>query len=213
MFRSFPANEQGSNRAADALRQSAAWHQIGIAVPVAVNLSPRNLRDTDLLDKIESLLAAHGAQAGWLELEITEGAVMDDPEGSLQILTRLSDMEMKLYIDDFGTGYSSLGYLKRLPVDAIKIDKSFVLDMLASADSAAIVRSTVGLAHALGVQVVAEGVESKAMLERLKSKGCDVAQGYYFSKPLPAEQFVNWIAQYAARTNAGCVKSANRAKP
>lgn len=176
-----------------ALRQSAAWRALGLEVPVAINLSTRNLRDPELLNKFERLVVDHGARTDWLEMEITEGAVMEDPEGALAILTRLSDMGVKLFIDDFGTGYSSLGYLKKLPVDAIKIDKSFVLDMLTSADSAAIVRSTIDLAHALGMKVVAEGVESQTILDRLKTKGCDVAQGYHFSKPLPPEQLVEWF--------------------
>lgn len=186
---------------AAALRQSAAWHGLGLAIPVAINLSTRNLRDPELLSKFERSVAAHRARADWLEMEITEGAVMEDPEGALQVLTRLSSMGIKLFIDDFGTGYSSLGYLKKLPVDAIKIDKSFVLDMLTSKDSAAIVRSTIDLAHALEMKVVAEGVENEAILGQLAVLSCDVAQGYHYSKPLPAEQFMEWLNQRAEKSS------------
>jgi len=179
----------------EALRQSAAWRQVGVALPIAVNLSPRNLHDAELVYKLDQLLAAVRADVNWLEVEITEGAVMEDPDGALNILARLSEMGILLYIDDFGTGYSSLGYLKKLPVDAVKIDKSFVIDMLNSPDSAAIVRSTIDLAHDLDLKVVAEGVEQEAVLDKLALLGCDMAQGYYFSKPLPAGQFRSWVEE------------------
>ena len=180
-----------------ALRQSSTWRHAGLALPVAVNLSARNLRDAELLSKMTRLVAAWGAEAGWLELEITESAVMDDPDGALEILKRLSKLGFTLFIDDFGTGYSSLGYLKKLPVNAVKIDKSFVIDMLKNADSAAIVRATVVLAHDLGLKVVAEGVEDQATWNRLATLGCDVAQGYHISKPMPAEQFKAWVDERA----------------
>ncbi len=186
-----------------ALRQSSVWRHAGVALPVAVNLSARNLRDTELLSKMTRLVAAWGAEAGWLELEITESAVMDDPEGALEILKRLSKLGFTLSIDDFGTGYSSLGYLKKLPVNAVKIDKSFVIDMLKNADSAAIVRATVVLAHDLGLKVVAEGVENQTTWNRLAVLGCDVAQGYHISKPLPAEQFKAWLDERARNAKAG----------
>lgn len=186
-----------------ALRQSSSWRQAGLALPVAVNLSARNLRDAELLDKMKQLFTAWGTDAGGLELEITESAIMDDPDGALGILTSLSDLGIVLFIDDFGTGYSSLGYLQRLPVNAIKIDKSFVIDMLANADSAAIVRATIVLAHDLGLKVVAEGVEDQAMWDRLAALGCDVAQGYHISKPLPAEQFKAWLDERARNAKAG----------
>jgi diguanylate cyclase (GGDEF)-like protein len=184
----------------EALRQSAAWRMDGVALPIAVNLSPRNLHDAELVYKLDQLFAAVRADVDWLEIEITEGAVMEDPEGALSILARLSQMGIQLYIDDFGTGYSSLGYLKKLPVDAVKIDKSFVMDMLQSADSAAIVRSTIDLAHDLELRVVAEGVEEETVLDKLALLGCDAAQGYYFSKPLPANQFRAWVAERSQST-------------
>ena len=179
-----------------AMRQSLMWRQSGIDLPIAVNLSARNLHDQEFVFHVDESLAAGRADPGWLELEITEGAVMQDPEGALQTLKRLSAMGITLFIDDFGTGYSSLSYLRKLPVDAIKIDKSFVIDMLIDADAATIVRSTIGLAHDLGLKVVAEGVENQAMWDQLATLGCDVAQGYFISKPLPAEQFKNWFDQH-----------------
>ncbi|MGA9031673.1 MAG: EAL domain-containing protein [Sulfuricaulis sp.] len=188
---------------AAALRQSSDWRHAGVALPVAVNLSARNLRDAELLSKMARLVAAWGAEASWLELEITESAVMDDPEGALEILRRLSILGFTLFIDDFGTGYSSLGYLKKLPVNAVKIDKSFVIDMLKNADSASIVRATVVLAHDLGLKVVAEGIENQATWNRLAALGCDVVQGYYISKPLPAKQFKEWLDDRARLSKAG----------
>jgi len=178
-----------------ALRQSASWRKAGLALPIAVNLSARNLHDVELVRNIDRLFAVWGAESSWLELEITEGAVMEDPEGALDTLQRLSAKGMTLFIDDFGTGYSSLGYLKKLPMDAVKIDKSFVCDMLTDTDSAAIVRSTIGLAHDLDLKVVAEGIESQEMWNQLAALGCDVAQGYHISRPLPAEKFIEWLHQ------------------
>lgn len=178
---------------AAALRQSSVWRETGLKLPIAVNLSARNLRDAGLLDKMKQLLGAWHADAGWLEFEITESTIMDDPDGALAILTSLNDLGIALFVDDFGTGYSSLSYLQKLPVDAVKIDKSFVQNMLASADSAAIVRATITLAHDLGMKVVAEGIESQEMWDGLARLRCDVAQGYFIGKPMPAEQFQAWL--------------------
>jgi len=180
-----------------AVRQIHAWCRAGANLVLAVNLSARNLRDPHLLDGLERHLAAWGVEPGWLELEITESALMEDPEGAREVLTRLSERGFKLYIDDFGTGYSSLAYLKRLPVDAIKIDKSFVFDMTKNEDSAHIVRSTIDLAHGMELKVVAEGVEDAAALERLIALGCDTAQGYFFGKPMPASDIVTWLGSSA----------------
>lgn len=130
-----------------------------------------------------------------LELEITESAVMADPVGALDVLSRLRDLGIPLYIDDFGTGYSSLSYLKKLPVATIKIDKSFVADMLEDADSASIVRSTITLAHDMSLTVVAEGVEDEAVWAKLKALGCDAGQGYYMGRPMPAEQINAWLSE------------------
>jgi diguanylate cyclase (GGDEF)-like protein/PAS domain S-box-containing protein len=168
-----------------ALRQCQAWRAAGLHLPVAVNLSMRNLHDSQLPTTIESLLATWGVMPAWLTVELTESAVMADPGRAMEILTRLRQMGVWIAIDDFGTGYSSLGYLKRLPVQQIKIDKSFVMEMAADDNDFAIVRSTIDLGHNLGLTVVAEGVENETTWELLTRLGCDGAQGYYFSRPLP----------------------------
>ena len=149
-----------------ALRQTYAWHEQGLHQPLSVNLSARDLRDPKLLERIGGSLATWGAQPGWIEFELTESALMADPVGALETLTRLKRLDVALTIDDYGTGYSSLSYLQRLPVDSIKIDQSFVTDMVTNKDSAAIVRSTIELAHILDLTVIAEGVEDQGTFER-----------------------------------------------
>ena len=178
-----------------ALRQSHEWHEQGLQQPLSVNLSVHDLRDPKLLDRISGSFATWGAQPGWIEFELTESALMADPAGALETLTRLKRLDVDLVIDDYGTGYSSLSYLQRLPVDAIKIDQSFVFDMVANKDSATIVRSTIELAHNLDLTVTAEGVEDQGTFERLAALGCDMAQGYCISRPIPADQFQAWEAQ------------------
>ena len=154
-----------------------------------MNLSARDLYDLDApRRRPRGLLAERGVPASSLELEITESVIIADPMRARAILSRLSEMGVVLAIDDFGTGYSSLGYLKRLPVDEMKIDRSFVMQMADDRNDAAIVRSTVELARNLGLQVVAEGVETAAAWTHLKALGCDFAQGYYLSKPVPAAE-------------------------
>jgi diguanylate cyclase (GGDEF)-like protein len=160
---------------------------------VSVNLSTRDLLDLELSARLGQLLEAHGVPATAFCLEITESAIMDDPQRAEAMLNRLSEQGFKLSIDDFGTGYSSLAYLKRLPVDELKIDKSFVMGMETDADDAIIVRSTIDLAHNLGLSVVAEGVENAAILERLRALGCDEVQGYHISRPMPAPAFMEWL--------------------
>ncbi|HWQ95648.1 MAG TPA: EAL domain-containing protein [Gammaproteobacteria bacterium] len=176
-----------------ALRQHIAWRRLGLTIGVAVNLSARNLHDQELPRQIAELLRLHQIKPHMLDIEITESAIMADPVRALEVLTRLSDMGVKLSIDDFGTGYSSLAYLKKLPVDAVKIDKSFVMDMAKDADNAMIVRSTIDLAHNLGVQVIAEGVEVHEAWIELSILGCDAAQGYYINRPIPAAEFITWL--------------------
>jgi len=178
---------------AQALRQSAVWRRRGLAMPIAVNLSAHNLRDPGFVQKIEQLLRESEASPDWIELEITEGAVMEDPASALEILKGLRKLGITLFIDDFGTGYSSLGYLKKLPVDAVKIDKSFIIDMIDDQDSEAIVRTTINLGHELGLRVVAEGVETRRALDRLAGLGCDAAQGYFISKPMPEQDLRDWF--------------------
>jgi EAL domain-containing protein (putative c-di-GMP-specific phosphodiesterase class I) len=176
-----------------ALRQLQIWHRDGLRLTMAVNLSARNLQDPQLPDQVAELLQNAGASPEHLELEITESTIMADPARALDILTRLNRMGLVLTIDDFGTGYSSLGYLKRLPVSAIKIDKSFVRNMAEDDNDAVIVRSTIELAHNLGLTVVAEGVETQYLLDRLAALGCDAAQGYYMSRPMPADALTRWF--------------------
>ncbi len=162
---------------------------------VSVNLSTRDLLDLELSTRLDRLLQTHGVPASAFCLEITESAIMDDPQRAEAMLNRLSEQGFKLSIDDFGTGYSSLAYLKRLPVDELKIDKSFVMGMETDPDDAIIVRSTIDLAHNLGLSVVAEGVETAVILERLRELGCDEVQGYHISRPMPAQAFMAWLTQ------------------
>jgi diguanylate cyclase (GGDEF)-like protein len=179
-----------------ALRQLRAWLDAGTELCVAVNLSARNLLEADLPDQIASLLLARRVPAERLILEITESTIMADPVRSLAVLTRLSDMGIRLSIDDFGVGYSSLSYLKRLPVDEIKIDRSFVAQMDDDEDDAFIVRSTIDLARNLGLNVVAEGVETAAVWAELGMLGCDYAQGWYLGRPMPAQDLTAWLTSY-----------------
>ena len=179
---------------ASAIQQCAALHQAGVGISVAVNLSARNLHDKGLVSEIASLLASVQVDSHCLVIEITESAVMEDPTFALDILNQLDQMGVTLAIDDFGTGYSSLANLSKLPVDEIKIDKSFVLDMLHDKQAAVIVRSTIDLGHNLGLKVVAEGVETQEIWDTLTLWGCDAAQGYFMSKPLPADKLMEWLA-------------------
>jgi diguanylate cyclase (GGDEF)-like protein len=179
----------------EALRQCQAWHQAGLTLTVAVNLSARNLQDPQLVDQVAGFLETAGAAPSRLELEVTESVIMADPARALETLTRLSAMGVRLAIDDFGAGYSSLSYLKKLPVNELKIDKTFVINMATDDNDAVIVRSTIDLAHNLGLAVVAEGVETQASWNRLAALGCDAAQGYWMSRPLPAADLTRWLAE------------------
>jgi diguanylate cyclase (GGDEF)-like protein len=175
----------------EALRQARRWREQGFAVPVAVNLSVRAL-SRDIAAEVAALLRETGAPSGWLELEITETTMMADPREGLEALEALAAMGVRLSVDDFGTGFSSLGYLKRLPVSEIKIDRSFVTEMDRNASDRAIVRSTIDLAGHLGLEVVAEGVETEAVLAELRSLGCASAQGFLISRPLPPDALLAW---------------------
>ena len=176
-----------------ALRQTWAWRQAGLELTVAVNLSMRDLHDPELPAALEHMLRKWEATPDCLLLEITESCLMSEPTRALETAVRLASTGVRLAIDDFGTGYSSLAYLKRLPVAELKIDKSFVGTMARDEGDATIVRSTIGLAHDLGLSVVAEGVEDQATWDLLGLLGCDVAQGYYLSQPTPASEFVQWL--------------------
>jgi diguanylate cyclase (GGDEF)-like protein len=185
-----------------ALRQVREWRDRGEELSVAVNLSARSFLDAQLAVEIPRLLEKWGVDAGRLELEITESMLMLDPGRAQATLERLSRIGLTLSVDDFGTGYSSLANLKRLPVDCIKIDKSFVMDMAIDASDAAIVRSTIDLAHNLGLRVVAEGVESHQAWTRLRELGCDLAQGFYVSRPLPAPDLSRLLDERSAETES-----------
>jgi diguanylate cyclase (GGDEF)-like protein len=177
-----------------AIAQCAAWRAEGRELSVAVNLSARNLLDRDLLREIERMLHAYGLPPDALKLEITESMLMADPDRARTTVTGLSDLGVSISVDDFGTGYSSLANLRRLPIDELKIDRSFVTPMLRDESDLIIVRSTINLAHDLGLGIIAEGVEDQLTLARLAHLGCDLAQGFHLSKPLPAAEFAAWMA-------------------
>jgi diguanylate cyclase (GGDEF)-like protein/PAS domain S-box-containing protein len=178
-----------------AMSQYANWSKLGLDIAIAVNLSAKNLDDDDLPDMIAKKLEYWSVPAEDLILEITETSIISDPAKALEVLTRLDDMGITLSIDDYGTGYSSLAYIKKLPVDEIKIDRSFVANIILNHEDAVIVKSTIDLAHALGMRIVAEGVEDKETAERLRLLNCDYVQGYYFSRPLPVDQVTSWFLQ------------------
>jgi diguanylate cyclase (GGDEF)-like protein/PAS domain S-box-containing protein len=179
----------------EALRQCRLWQDEGLRLAIAVNLSARNLVDTDFPTQVAVRLQRWNVEPGLLEFEITESAMLADPTRTKLILEHLSAMGIRLSIDDFGTGYSSLAYLKRLPVSEIKVDRSFVMNMEADEDDATIVRSTIDLARNLGLDVVAEGVESEHVWDSLRALGCTAAQGYYISRAVPAAELRTWLLQ------------------
>jgi EAL domain-containing protein (putative c-di-GMP-specific phosphodiesterase class I) len=178
-----------------AIAQCARWRDDGSELSVSVNLSVRNLLDQDLPGDVERLLGQHSLPPQALQLEITESMIMSDPDSALNNVTRLSDLGVQLSVDDFGTGYSSLANLRRLPIDELKIDRSFVTPMLEDESDLIIVRSTINLAHDLGLKIVAEGVEDRPTLMQLAELGADLAQGFHLSRPLPASAFDDWRRQ------------------
>jgi diguanylate cyclase (GGDEF)-like protein len=183
-----------------ALRQCSAWRAAGIDLHVAVNLTIPDLLDLELPDLIETQLRESGVRPDQLELEITESTILADPFRVRQVLNRLNEMGLRLAIDDFGTGYSSLAYLRRLPVQAIKIDRSFVMDMCDNPNDATIVRSTIDLGRNLGLEVVAEGVETQEAWDALRAQGCTLAQGYFIGRPMPAEELAALLEERVQRT-------------
>ncbi len=185
-----------------AIDYCAKCRRLGMELSVSVNLSMHNLRDEKLPEQINAIIDKHDFDPRLLVLEITESAIMHDPQHSLEILNRLDQMKVSLSVDDFGTGYSSLSYLKRLPVRQLKIDRSFVRDMTRDEDDAMIVRSTIDLAHNLGLTTVAEGVEDHQTLERLRKLRCDLVQGHLISRPLSPDDFLSFMrsGDWTART-------------
>jgi diguanylate cyclase (GGDEF)-like protein len=180
----------------EACRQTRAWQLDGVpTLRVSVNLSASQFRDSGLVDSIRRALDDAGLQARYLEVELTESAVMSDPEKSIAVLEQLSAMGVLVSVDDFGTGYSSMSYLRRFPIDKLKIDRVFINEIVSRPEDASIVRAIVSLAHSLRLKVVAEGVETPAQLDFLKTAGCDEYQGYHFSRPLPATDFERLIRE------------------
>jgi diguanylate cyclase (GGDEF)-like protein len=180
-----------------ALAQMAAWRRLGLHVAMSVNLSARNLLDPELPHQIQDLLRRHDTRPQELIVEITESATMADPERAVRVLEALRRMGVGVSIDDFGTGHASIAYLTRLPANEIKIDRSFITDMCQNERDEAIVRSTIDLARHLGLHVVAEGIETPEVWERLVNLGCDTAQGYLISKPVTGEQLTAWLLRHA----------------
>ena len=180
----------------EACRQTRAWQLDGVPMlRVSVNLSASQFRDSGLVDSIRQALDDAGLQARFLEVELTESAVMSDPEKSIAVLEQLSAMGVLVSVDDFGTGYSSMSYLRRFPIDKLKIDRVFINEIVSRPEDASIVRAIVSLAHSLRLKVVAEGVETPAQLDFLKTAGCDEYQGYHFSRPLPPADFERLIRE------------------
>jgi diguanylate cyclase len=177
-----------------AIRQARSWLDAGIDMPVAINLSGRDFEDPELPQRVLELLETWRVPARLVSLEITESAVVAHPARALDVLRRLDGIGVRASLDDFGTGYSSLSAIRQLPLHELKIDRSFVHDMVISARDRAIVESTIELGHSLGLSVVAEGVEDAATFALLAGLGCDLAQGYLFARPMPAEDLVTWIA-------------------
>jgi EAL domain-containing protein (putative c-di-GMP-specific phosphodiesterase class I) len=171
-----------------ALRQQHTWRAAGLVLPVAINLSMHDLHDEGLPDLVANLLAEAGVPAAALEIEITESTLMADPARARAALMRLGELGVRIAVDDFGTGYSSLAYLKELPVQELKIDRSFVRDVCGGGSDVAIIESIIDLAHKLGLTVVAEGVEDAATRAELTRLGCDQAQGFYVGRPMPAAE-------------------------
>src|SRR5687768_10748475 len=174
-----------------ACAQNKAWQDTGLPpFVVSVNVSVRQFRQDNLVQTIAQVLRETGLDARYLEVELTESAVMHDADQFIAMLGEINDLGVQIALDDFGTGYSSLSYLKRFPVDRLKVDRSFVQDIVTDSDDATIVRAIIALGHNLGLKVVAEGVETQQQLDFLRDNQCDELQGFYFGRPLPSDQFM-----------------------
>jgi len=175
------------------LSQIKIWSDQGVRIQVAMNISALDLDNERFPDQVAMALQAQEISPQWLSFEVTESALMNNPERSLRTLERLRELGISLAVDDYGTGYSSLAMLKSLPVQDLKIDKSFVLNLAEGSDDAVIVKSTIELAHNMGLKVIAEGVENAVSLEWLRALGCDTAQGYFISRPIAALDLETWL--------------------
>jgi EAL domain-containing protein (putative c-di-GMP-specific phosphodiesterase class I) len=178
-----------------ALAQCRKWQDAGAPIHMALNISAKSLLDQALPTKVQAALDRWGVDPRFLKIEITESSIMADPAHALAILAMLQSMGVRLSVDDFGTGYSSLTHLRELPIDEIKIDKSFVMGLTSNDADAAIVRTVIDLGHNLGKQVCAEGVEDEVTWNRLAELGCDLAQGYWIARPLPAAALMDWLVK------------------
>jgi EAL domain-containing protein (putative c-di-GMP-specific phosphodiesterase class I)/GGDEF domain-containing protein len=183
-----------------ALRQSCKvtmqWKRAGHHIPISVNVSTRQFQDSDFHDIVEEILKETGCEPALIELEVTEGVMIRDPEAAIEIFNKLKSLGLKISIDDFGMGFSSLSYLKNLPVDKLKIDRAFVAGLPHEKDNEAITIAIIAMAGAMGLRTVAEGVEDIECLEHLRAMGCDEIQGFYFSKPLFEKEFLSWLYAY-----------------
>jgi diguanylate cyclase (GGDEF)-like protein len=195
-----------------ALRQLSTWRASGLELAVAVNLSARNLHEPELATQIEALLRSHAVPAAALTVEVTESAAMADPDAAVAVLEALRTLGVGVSIDDFGSGHASIAYLARLPASELKIDRSFVSRMCESPRDAAIVRTTIDLARHLELRVVAEGIETAAVCERLAAMGCDTGQGYLISRPAPAEELTEWLRNHVGGAPGSAGTSALRAQ-
>lgn len=182
----------------EAIRQAALWARSDSPVRVAINISAHDLADPALCGEVTELLSTNRVAGSCISLEVTESAVLVDESRAIEALKNLGDMGIQLAVDDYGTGFSSLSQLKKLPVNELKIDKSFIMDLDSSPDDLQIVRSTIDLGHNLGMRIVAEGVETEGSLKLLQRYGCDKAQGYYFAKPMPVVEFQDWCSMFRA---------------
>ncbi|OYY78723.1 MAG: hypothetical protein B7Y33_05220 [Hydrogenophilales bacterium 16-62-9] len=187
--------------------QAAAWAHAGLDLTMAVNLSPRQFYDVGLAAVIRSALDDAGLPADQLELEVTESLLMEDSVSSQTALANIKRMGVKISMDDFGTGYSSLAYLKRFPLDTLKIDRAFVKDVGVDLDDTAIVRAVIALSHNLRLTVVAEGVETREQLGFLREARCDQAQGYFISRPMDAASFEAWMMEHYEGQTAGMIQA------
>ena len=192
-----------------ALAQQARWLKAGHRIPVAVNLSPANLLDTRLPDDIVEALNRHAMLGEMLELEITEGMLMTDPERALDTIARIGELGVEFALDDFGVGYSSLAQLKDLPVRTLKIDRSFITSMAENESDASLVQTIIEMSRLLHLKTVAEGVENSEQLQALQQYGCSIAQGYLLSRPIPAQDLPGWLRE--RRLAPGCPECAGEA--
>ena len=180
-------------------RQLHEWGGLPSPGRISVNVSARQFRQPGLIEMIERTVSGAGVNPATLGIEITESALMDDPEAAAATLLRLKEMGLTISIDDFGTGYSSLSYLKRFPIDSLKIDRAFVRDIATDPDDAAIVTAIITMAQSLKIDVIAEGVETEEQLRFLEARGCPAFQGFYFSHPLPADEVAAYLERGGAR--------------